>query len=329
MSYENEKREIISWGAQLYGKGLVCGKSGNISLRVNNDKILITAHDAYLGLLEREDILLMDMGGQVMEGKKAITSEKKIHLEVHKNFPEKKVIIHAHSPHTVYFFHFFQTLESVSFEERFYLGKVSSIPQYTPTVTDVTPVIEALKTNNIVVLKDHGVVATGEDFKSAFSLIELLETQARLNLLTHSIMPRPEIDFIQKEVSKKYKLFSKDHISCLVDLVNSDEVAQSLGKKFNLTTILGIKELEGKEVFNFYYDHGKIIKLTKNEEENAEFIISGKRDVWEKIFNREIDPFVASTQGIIKIKGDFNKLSQWFPVFERTFKLWGKCLWSK
>ncbi len=324
MSYENERKEIIFWGAQLYKKELVCGKSGNISLRVNNDKILITAHDAYLGFLEKDDILLIDINGKIIEGKKGPTSEKALHLKIHKEFPEKKVIIHAHSPYTVYFFHFFQTLEPVSFEERFYLGRLRAIPQYTPTVIDVVPVTDALKTSNIVVLKDHGVVAIGEDFKSTFSLIELLETQARLNLLAHSIMPRPEIGFIQKEILKKYKLFSKEHMSCLVDLVNSDEVAQSLGEKFNLTTILGIKETGGKEVFCFHYDHGKIIKLTKNKEENAEFIISGKRDVWSKIFNREIDPFVASTQGKIKIKGDFNKLSQWFPVFERTFKLWGE-----
>lgn len=321
MSYENEKREIIFWGAQLYRKGLVCGKSGNISLKVNNAKILITAHDAYLGLLEKEDILLIDIDGQVIEGKKGTTSEKELHLEIHKNFPEKRAVLHAHSPYTVYFFHFFQTLEPVSFEERFYLGKVSSITQHTPTVTDVTPVIEALKTNNIVVLKDHGVVAIGEDFKSTFSLIELLETQARLNLLTHNIMPK--VDFVKKEGLKKYKLFSEEHMSSLVDLVNCDETAQSLGKKFNLTTTLGIKEADGEAVYCFHYDQGRIIKFTKDEE-GAEFLISTKSDIWRKIFNREIDPFVASTQGIIKIKGDFNKLSQWFPVFERTFKLWGE-----
>jgi hypothetical protein len=45
--------------------------------------------------------------------------------------------------------------------------------------------------------------------------------------------------------------------------------------------------------------------------------------VWKQIFNRENDPFVAYGQGKIKLKGDFNKLSKWFPVFERTFELWG------
>lgn len=321
MSYENEKAKIIFWATQLYKRGLVFGKSGNISLKVEKEKILITTHDTYLGLLEKEDILLLDINGKIIEGEKSPTSEKEMHLKIHQEFSEKKVIIHAHPPHTVYFFHFFKGLEPISFEERFYLGRVVAIPQYTPTVTELGPVIKALENSDIVVLKNHGVVAIGEDFKSAFSLIELLEAQARLNLLTYSIVPK--VDSSKEEISKRYKLFSQEHMACLVDLINGDEMVQSLGKRFNLTTVIGIKETDRKVTYFFHYEQGKITKFSKDEGD-AEFLISAKTDVWKKIFNREIDPFVASTQGKIKIRGDFNRLSQWFPVFERTFKLWAK-----
>ena len=69
MSYDKEREEIIFWGAQLYQKGLLCGTSGNISQKIK-DKILITAHNTYLGFLEKEDILVIDKEGNVLEGNK-------------------------------------------------------------------------------------------------------------------------------------------------------------------------------------------------------------------------------------------------------------------
>jgi L-fuculose-phosphate aldolase len=319
MSYEKEKEEVTFWGTQLQQKGLISGTSGNISKRIG-DKILITAHNSYLGFLKKDDILIIDSHGKVLEGVKTPTSEKLLHLTIYKIFPEKSVVIHAHSPYTVYYFHYFDTIRPITFEERFYLGNIPIIPQNTPTVADTLPVIEALKRNNICVLKNHGVVAIGNDFKSTFSLIELLETNARLSLITQAISPRQE-EIKEEKHLEKYKIFSKEHISSLVDIINNDENVQSLGRRYDLTTVLCIKD--EKEVISFYYEKGKIAKVKRGEEDTG-FIFSAKREVWKQIFNRENDPFVAFNQGKIKLKGDFNKLSNWFSVFERTFFLWGK-----
>ena len=117
MSYEQEKEEIIFWGGQLHQRGLLCGSSGNISKCIN-DKILITAHNAYLGFLEKEDILVIDKEGNVLEGSKKPTSELALHLVIHKTFKEKPIVIHAHSPWTVYYFHYFDTLTPITFEEK-------------------------------------------------------------------------------------------------------------------------------------------------------------------------------------------------------------------
>ena len=320
MSYEKEKEKIIFWGAQLYQKGLLCGPSGNISQKIK-DKILITAHNTYLGFLEKEDILVIDKEGNVLEGNKKPTSELALHLAIHKKFKEKSIVIHTHSPWTVYYFHYFDTLTPITFEEKFYLGNIIAIPQTTPTVTDVSLVISALENNDIVVLKNHGVVAIGKEFVSVFSLIELLETTAKVSLITHNLKSLAKIPPKKGTQVKKYKLFSKEHIAALVETINNDQTARSLGKKFNLTTVLCNKETDSKTTISFCYQQGKIIQV-KNSEENAEFVFSAKGEFWKKIFNGELDPFVAFNQGKIKLKGDFNKLSKWFPVFERTFALW-------
>jgi L-fuculose-phosphate aldolase len=323
MSHEKEKQEIIFWGAQFYHRGINYGRSGNISRRVGN-KILITAHESYLGFLQEDDILVMDREGNMVEGDKEPTSEKPLHVSVYQQFPQKKVAIHVHPPCTVHYFHYHDALTPTTLEERVYLGKVKAIAQQTATITDIEPVHQALSNNDIVVIKDHGVVAIGSDFQYTFSLIELLEVNARVHLIT---MGSPAGDAQEEEkqrtkkILKKYKLFSREHIAALVEVINNDGEAQSLGKEYDLTTVICTKVTDGEEVFSFHYQQGRIVAVDYSED-SASFIFAAARATWKKIFAGDLDPFVAKTQGKIKLAGDFNLLSRWFPVFDRTFSLW-------
>lgn len=321
MSYLKEKKELIYWAHLLNQKGFVSARSGNISYRLADDKLLITAHNCYLGHLEDKDILLVDLKGNILEREGELTSEKKLHLDIQNKFKEAKVVLHTHPPYTVAFFHFFKELDIYSFEARFYLSSLKVIPQETPTVIDTQPILESLEASNIVVLKDHGVVAMGEDFRSAFGLIELLEEQAKVGLLLKNVGTQEEKKEDKKDLSlPKYKLLSNEHLEKLTQLINNDPEAQELGKTYDLTCSLAIKNQDTGRVVCFYYEKGRIIKI--DESENADFLIVGKEDILKKIFNRQLDPFVASTQGKVKTKGDFSKLSRWYPVLVRTFKLW-------
>src|SRR4030043_2342281 len=227
MSHEKEKQEIILWGKQLHQHGINHGRSGNMSRRVG-DNILITAHESYPGFLQEDDILIIDREGNKIEGDKEPTSEKSLHMSIYQQFPQKNVAIHVHPPHTVHYFHYHDTLTPTTLEERVYLGKVSAITQQTPTITDLEPVHQALGNNDIVVIKDHGVVAIGEDFPYAFSLIELLEVNARLHLITGGSTMREEVQYQPQPAAKKYKLFSPEHVAALREVINNDESVQSL-----------------------------------------------------------------------------------------------------
>ena len=328
MGYVDEKKEVIYWAFLLNQKGFVTARSGNISMKLE-DGLLITSHECYLGHLTESDILLMDLNGNIIEGKGELTSEKTLHLDIHKKFEDIKVIIHSHSPYTTAFFHYFRNLDIFSFEGKFYLGEIKVIPQKTPIVTDTAGVLCALENNNIVVLGGHGVVAIGKDFKQAFSLIELLEEQAKVSLMLKVIKPPGrrttgsgcEITGRKDSDSeKKYKLLSREHIERLVELVNNDSKAQALGQQYDLTCTLAVKNQETGDCVCFYYEKGKIVETDNSG--NAEFMIIGKETILKKVFNRELDPFVASTQGKVKTKGDFAKMSKWYPVLVRTFKLW-------
>jgi len=326
MSGVQEKKEIIYWAKLLNDKDLTTARNGNISLKCA-DKILITAHDAYLGYLEEKDIVTIDAQGKLLDGVGEPSSEKEMHLGIHNKFKDVNVVIHAHSPYSTAFFHYFDKLDIFSYEAKFYLGNLPVVPQRGPLVTDVAPVLKALENSNIVILGNHGVVAMGRGFKDTFSLLELLEEQARVSFTAKAMRLVPhkllETESEHKSANRpRLKLFSAEHIKALNDFVNNDPEVRALGEQLNLTCTLAVRNEDNNEAVTFYYEKGRIVKTENNAE--AEFVINAAADVLKKVFNREIDPFVATTQGKVKMKGDFSRLSRWYPVMIKTFALWGK-----
>ncbi|MEW6170911.1 MAG: class II aldolase/adducin family protein, partial [Candidatus Omnitrophota bacterium] len=213
-----------------------------------------------------------------------------------------------------------------TYETRLFVGLVPVIEQNSPNVLDITPITEALKTNSLVVLKNHGVITIGDTLLDTLFLTEILEEavemQAIAKLFNNS---RNEITLQEKEkinLSKKYKLFSKEQIETVVDLVNKNIDIQKQGQVLDLTMRLAIKLDQTQSVFNMHFEKGKISKITNDE--NADFLISGPDYIWKAIFNRTLDPFVATTQKKLKLKGDFARLSRWYPVFVRIFEIWGQ-----
>jgi L-fuculose-phosphate aldolase len=177
------KQEIIYWSRLLNERGLVTSRSGNVSCRSGDGRFLTTCTGTYLGHLKEEEIVEVTAEGHPLESGKTPTSEKALHLGVYARRPDVNAVVHAHSPFTVAYFHYFSRIELLSFESELYLGEVPVIDQFTITVTDVEPVLDAFTGHDVVVLRRHGVVAAGRDFREAFSLIELLEEQCRVQLI--------------------------------------------------------------------------------------------------------------------------------------------------
>ena len=178
---ENEillKNEIIQVGRRLYETGLAVAKSGNISVRLDDKLILITATGTSLGNLSAGDIVKVDLASMKSLDPKPPSSELPLHSLVYKNFPAK-VVVHCHPPLINGYFAVNDTLKALTFETKFYLGEVPVVKQETPTVTKPELVIEALKQNNLVVLKNHGSVAIADKFADALNLTEALEEAVR------------------------------------------------------------------------------------------------------------------------------------------------------
>ncbi len=179
MSEKLLKDEIIKIGKRIYREGLAVAKSGNISCRLDDTHILITATGTFLGDLKQKEIAKVNLATQKSDSDKKPSSELPLHSLIYKNFP-RKTVIHCHPPLINAYFAVASSLKALTFEAKFYLGEVPVVAQDTATVTKPESVVKALKSNNLVVLKSHGVVAIADKFEDSLALIEALEEAVRV-----------------------------------------------------------------------------------------------------------------------------------------------------
>lgn len=319
------KKEIISIGKKLYELRLVAAKGGNLSARIDQDNIVITSSGTCLGQLKESDILEVNLASA--DQVKGLTTEFPLHSLIYQNFPVMR-IIHCHPPLTNAYFAVYSKLASITFENKLFLGEVPLINQETPSIAQPQKVIAALATNNIAVIRKHGIVCMGDEFSSVFYLIEELEEAAKMAGFAR-LLSRDKLNLFEQELktnltitAKAYPMFSKQHILAIVDLINHDQDFSKKANELNLDTQVVIKLNEGNKVYKFNFQDGKIPKVDYTED--APFVISGPADVWRLIFLGKLDPFVATTQGKLKLKGDLGKLSRWYVPFTRMFALFTK-----
>jgi L-fuculose-phosphate aldolase len=321
------REHLISTGRLLWEKDLGSALNGNLSARVEDDVILLTAHATCFGMLQESDLVLMRLNGEVLEGGK-VSTEKLMHTEIYKNFPNANAVVHTHTPYINGYFLNNSAFQPSTFEARFTLGEVKGIAQTTPSVTEAAPLIEALKSNSIVVLRNHGVVAMGHSLFDCFLFVQTLEEQVKIDavgrLYARTPQEAPQAKDAEPRASsaRKYKLFAKDQIDEIVRLVNSDAQLKELGAKTQMNMDLGVQLNETGAVYSFKFNNGQIINV--GNDANVEFLISAPENVWRAVFNREIDPFVATTQKKMNLRGDFARISKWYAPCSRIFQLWAE-----
>lgn len=326
MIFNKEKQvkdQIIELGKKLYAIRLVVARSGNLSAKSDDNTVFVTGTGTSLGNLTQDDIYKVDLTNPEDRKNPKLTSEFPLHSLIYDNF-KNKVVIHCHPTLINAYFAIYSEVKALTFESKLYLGTIPVVPQETPTVTKPQEVIDALKSSNLVVLKNHGVIAIGDKFCDALYLIEALDEAVRAAAVAR-LFKKDILDDLDKALKEDfandnaYLMFTREHIQAIVDLVNKDKFILEKGKELDLTLQLAIK-LDGlNKVFKFNFDKGNITSL--DEDENAPFIISAPHEVWEGVFLGKVEPFVATTQGKMKLKGEFAKLSRWYVPFSRLFQL--------
>jgi putative sterol carrier protein len=178
-------------------------------------------------------------------------------------------------------------------------------------------------------LRNHGVVAKGRDLFDCFLLMQAMEEAVKIDAISRLYQSRgADVSAADQSTgavapsAKKYKLFSQEQMEDIVKIVNQDAQMKELGEKTKMTMSLAVRLSETGEVYRFSFENGRIADVGRDAD--AEFLISAPREVWRSVFNREVDPFVATTQKKMRLQGDFARISKWYAPCSRIFELWGE-----
>ncbi len=170
-------RKIIKYARLLYKKGLVAGADGNLSVRLDNDRVLVTASGVHKGLMGPEELIVVDNRGRQGAGTSKASSEVPMHLAIYEKIWDARAIIHAHAPWTTAASLKRDRLDlSILAEGRILFPEVKVVPFLPPGSVELAEAAaRTAAENRVFILKAHGVVAWGKDLKEAFCLIEALE----------------------------------------------------------------------------------------------------------------------------------------------------------
>lgn len=185
MTYEAERELMCAVGKLLYDRGYVAANDGNLSMKVEPDRLLVTPSGVSKGRLTPDMLLVTDLEGNVLEGNRHPSSETKMHLAVYRGRPDVGAVVHAHPPVSTAFAVCRRGMETPYLSELVTgLGAVPCTPSFAMLSTDQVPrsVEPYLADHCAVLLANHGALTWGEDLWEAFDRMETVEHTAKILL---------------------------------------------------------------------------------------------------------------------------------------------------
>ena len=204
------RQQIVSVCRRMYDKDYIAGGDGNVSVRLSDDRLVITPSGRHKGDLQEADLVIADREGKRVSGKYRPSSEILMHLLCYQLRPEVNAVVHAHPIHAVAL-----AMSGVSLancvlpESCISLGFILTAPYSTPGTAEVPQALRELVLRADAVLLDrHGSLTMGPTLAVAYSRLESVEHTAKI---THAarclgdVAPLSERNVEKlREVARKY-----------------------------------------------------------------------------------------------------------------------------
>ncbi len=193
------RKEIVYTNQVCVESGLIRSSDGNISIRLEDDRFLVTPSGLYKRRLRLKQLLIVNHQGEIIKGQGSLepSSELLMHLEAYRQREDIGAVLHAHPPYSTAL-----TIAGIPFptdivpEVLALLGEVPAAPYATPGTQDLAESIsDLIKTHNAILLSNHGSLTVGKTLEEALLALERMELAAQLYYLAHNlgkIMPLPE-----------------------------------------------------------------------------------------------------------------------------------------
>jgi L-fuculose-phosphate aldolase len=176
------KNNIIEAGERAYARGYVAANDGNISARIDKKHVLITPTGVSKGFMKASDLIVVDMNGKIVGGKKKPSSEIQMHLQIYKVRTDVNSVCHLHPPYATGFAVAGIPLDQdVLSEAAIVLGKVPLVEYGTPGSEELySKLLLHLGNLDAFLLANHGALTVGTDVFDAYFRMETLEHYAHI-----------------------------------------------------------------------------------------------------------------------------------------------------
>lgn len=190
---DQEARELIlEVGRRMYQRQFVAANDGNISVRVDGDRVWVTPAGVSKGYLTEETLVCVDLNGTVLEGTAKPSSETGMHLRVYRENPDVGGVVHAHPIAATAFAVSRVPLDAAILTESVIGLGVVPVAEYATTGTKAVAesVAPFCRDYNACLLANHGALTWGADVMQAYYRMETLEHCANI-LLKLGALDRP------------------------------------------------------------------------------------------------------------------------------------------
>ena len=201
---EQLRADIVEAGRRMDARGYVASNDGNISTRLDKDRLLTTPKSVPKGYMTPDMMVIVDYEGRKVAGDRDPSSELPMHLEIYRNRPDVNAVVHAHPPTATGFATAGVPLtRAVLAEVVTTLGSIPIAEYGTPSTAELPAAVRKyIKAHDGMLLANHGAVTCGTDVMSAYYKMETIEHFAKISLVARllggeNLISREEVERLQ------------------------------------------------------------------------------------------------------------------------------------
>jgi L-fuculose-phosphate aldolase len=185
MTVESQLRaDIVEVGRRMYAREYTDSNAGNISVRLGDDRLLMTPKSVCKGFMTPDMMCITDLDGRKLQGDRDPSTEMLMHLEVYRQRPDVQAVVHAHPPIATGFAVAGIPLDRpVLAEVLTTLGSIPIAAYATPSTKELPEAVRKyIKAHDGMLLANHGALTVGGDVFAAYYKMETIEHFATISL---------------------------------------------------------------------------------------------------------------------------------------------------
>ena len=198
------RADIVEVGRRMYDRGYTASNDGNISVRLGADRLLMTPKSVCKGFMTPDMMCITDLTGKKLQGDRDPSTEMLMHLEVYRQRPDARAVVHAHPPTATGFAVAGIALDrAVLAEVLTTLGSIPIAEYATPSTSELPDAVRKyIKAHDGMLLANHGALTVGPDLFAAYYKMETIEHFAKISLVARmlgreNLIVREEVEVLQ------------------------------------------------------------------------------------------------------------------------------------